>query len=129
MIPVTYGATFNLDEAMKPFEDLYNLQTNEPEWYWWQRTSILHRMQDDLEDDLDKCDTRVDKVVLDHMNWVSVSFTTEDTSLIRFEAEELERKIQSCIDRMVAEYPSRLKRFHDDLLHDGEEIPVDVYQP
>ena len=129
MIPVTYGATFNLDEAMKPFEDLYNLQTNEPEWYWWQRTNILHRMQDDLEDDLDKCDTRVDKVVLDHMNWVSVSFTTEDTSLIRFEAEELERKIQSCIDRMVAEYPSRLKRFHDDLLHDGEEIPVDVYQP
>ena len=129
MIPVAYGATFNLDEALKPLEDLYNLQTNEPEWYWWQRTSILHRMQDDLEDDLDKCDPRVDKVVLDHMNWVSVSFTTQDTSLIRFEAEELERKIQSCIDRMVAEYPSRLKRFHDDLLHDGEEIPVDVYQP
>jgi hypothetical protein len=129
VIPVAYGATFNLDEALKPLEDLYNLQTNEPEWYWWQRTSILHRMQDDLEDDLDKCDPRVDKVVLDHMNWVSVSFTTQDTSLIRFEAEELERKIQSCIDRMVAEYPSRLKRFHDDLLHDGEEIPVDVYQP
>ena len=129
MIPITYGATFNLDEAMKPFEDLYNLQTNEPEWYWWQRTSILHRMQDDLEDDLDKCDPRVDKVMIDHSNWVRVTFTTEDTSLIRFEAEELGRKIQSCIDKMIAEYPVRLKKYHDDLLHDGEEIPVDVYQP
>ena len=129
MIPVAYGATFNLDEAIKPFEDLYNLQENEPEWYWWQRTNILHQMQNDLEDDLEKCDPRVDRVMLDHSNWVQVTFTTEDTSLIRFEAEELERKIQKCIDGIIAEYPVRLKKFHDDLIADGEEIPVDVYQP
>lgn len=129
MIPITYGATFNLDQALKPIEDLWATQPNEPEWYHYQRTNILHRLTMDLEDDLDKCDARVDKVMIDHSNWVQVSFTTEDTSLIRFEAEELERKIQSCIDRMIAEYPSRLKKFHDDLLHDGEEIPVDVYQP
>ena len=129
MIPVSYGATFSLDEAIKPLSDLFNLQENEPEWYWWQRTNILHRLEDCLQDDLEKCDPRVDKVVLDHSNWVQVTFTTEDTSLIRFEAEELERKIQKCIDSIIAEYPSWLKKFHDDLIADGEEIPVDVYQP
>lgn len=129
MIPVSYGATFNLDEAIKPLSDLFNLQKNEPEWYWWQRTNILHRLEDCLQDDLEKCDPRVDKVVLDHSIWVQVTFTTEDTSLIRFEAEELERKIQKCIDSIIAEYPSWLKSFHDDLIADGEEIPVDVYQP
>lgn len=129
MIPVSYGATFDLDDVLKPLEDLWSKQPNEPEWYHYQRTNILHQMTMDLEDDLDKCDPRVDKVMIDHANWVRVTFTTEDTSLIRFEAEELERKIQKCIDDMMAEYPVRLKRYHDDLLHDSEEIPVDVYQP
>ena len=129
MIPVSYGATFDLDEALKPFEDLWNKQPNEPEWYHYQRTNILHRLTLDLEDDLEKCDPRVDRVMIDHSNWVRVTFTTEDTSLIRFEAEELERKIQKCIDGIIAEYPIRLKKFHNELIADGEEIPVDVYQP
>ena len=129
MITVTYGATFSLDDALKPFQELYYIQPGEPNWYWNQRTNIIHRMEEDLEDDIDKCDKRIDKVVFDHMCWASCSFATEDTSLIRFEAEELQRKIQKCIDDMVAEYPSRLKKFHEDLLSDGEEIPVDVYRP
>lgn len=128
MIPVTYGAVFNLDEAILPFQALYYMQPDEPKWYWEQRTNIIHRMEEDLEDDLDKCDPRIDRVVLDHSCWVRVSFTTADTSLIRFEAEELEHKIQKCITSMIAEYPVRLKRFHDDLIADGEEIPVDVYR-
>lgn len=129
MIPISFGATFDLDEALEPFEALWDHQSGEPDWYWWQRTTILNRMKDDLEDDIAKCDKRIDKVMFDHMSWVQATFTTEDTSLIRFEAEELERKIQKCIDEIIAEYPVRLKKFHDDLIADGEEIPVDVYQP
>lgn len=129
MIPISYGATFNLDKALLPLEYLWSRQPNEPEWYYYQRTNILHQMTMDLEDDLSKCDARVDKVMIGHANWVRVTFTTEDTCPIRFEAEELERKIQACIDSMIAEYPVRLKKYHDDLLHDDEEVPVDVYQP
>lgn len=129
MIPVSYGATFDIDEAIEPLNELWNRQPNEPKWYWLQRTNILHRLQDCLQDDIEKCDPRVDRVCIDHLNWVEVTFTTKDTSLIRFEAEELERKIQKCIEGIIAEYPSWLKKFHDDLIADGEEIPVDVYQP
>lgn len=129
MIPVSYGATFDLDEAIKPFQELYLMQEGEDEWYWYQRTNIIHRMEEDLQDDLEKCDPRVDKVVLDHSCWMRVTFNTEDTSLIRFEAEQLMRKIQQLIDNMVAEYPIRLKKYHDDLIADGEEIPVGVYRP
>lgn len=129
MIEITYGATFSLDDALKPLNDLFNMQKNEPKWYWLQRTNILHRMEQDLQDDIEKCDPRIDEVMFNHMNWASASFVNDSTGMIRFEARQLQAKIQACIDKMIAEYPVRLKSFHDDLLHDGEEIPVDVYQP
>ena len=129
MNPVSYGATISIDTALKPLQELYYMQEGEDEWYWYQRTNILHRMEEDLQDDLEKCDPRVDKVVIDHHCWVRVTFNSEDTSLLRFEAEELQRKIQNCITTILAEYPVRLKSFHDDLIADGEEIPVGVYRP
>lgn len=129
MIPITYGVTLDLNEALKPFEELYYMQPNEPEWYWYQRTNILHRMEEDMQDDIEKCDPSVRKVVIDHQCWVECWFDTEDSTLVRYHAERVRDRVQACISTMIAEYPSRLKKFHDDLLADGEEIPVDVYQP
>lgn len=129
MITITYGATLNLDDALAPFDSLWQMQPNEPKWYWNQRTNILHRLQEDMEDDLNKCDPSIERVCIDHLNWISCEFDTEDHRDLPDLVHEFQKKIQKIIDWAIAEYPKRLKQFHDDLIADGEEIPVDVYQP
>jgi hypothetical protein len=129
MITIDYGVTLNLEEAPIPFNQLRNTQPGEPYWYQRQRTNILHRMEQDLEGDLYECDPSVKRVVIDHSCWVECWFETDDIAQIQVLAEAVRDRVQTCIDNIIAEYPSRLKKFHDDLLADGEEIPADVYQP
>ena len=129
MITVTYGATLHIDDALAPLNELWQMQPDEPEWYWSQRTNILYRLQEDMEDDLNKCDPNIERVCIDHLNWISCEFDIEDHKDLPKQIRKVKRKVQEIIDWAIAEYPKRLKQFHDDLIADGVEIPVDVCRP
>lgn len=124
MISFSYGATFYLDEALKPLDDLYNCQDAEPKWYYNARMNIVHRLFKELEDDLNNVDDSVSRVCIDHSNWIECQFETDDSSILQVEIEQVQRKIQAVINAAIARYPEKIKAFHADLEHDGEEIPV-----
>lgn len=125
MITFSYGVTFHLDEEMKPIDELFNSKPYEPVWYIHMRHDIVHRLLEELEDDLNKCDPSIRRVCLDHMSWVDCVFDTDDSSIVRFQVERVQKKIQDLIDGVIARYPDRIRQYHDELIADGEEIPVD----
>ena len=129
MIVHNFLTRFDLDEAVVPLSNLHNLQNNEPKWYHRERVNLVYRLYQELDDDLEKCDPSVTRVCLDHMSWVECDFETDDIGVLISRTWEVKQKIEKILEETIARYPERLRQYHDDLRHDGVEIPVDVAQP
>lgn len=89
----TFQVTFDLDEKVEALYDIADL-TDKPQWYCDAIDNLEWRAIGMLEDDLDKCDPRVEAVMLDHMNWIRFELGDTELGLIEAESKLLEEKVE-----------------------------------
>lgn len=118
----TFQVTFDLDEKIEELFD-YNSVIGKPEWYIDGINNIEWRVEQMLEDDLDKCDPNVERVVLDHMNYIQFGLENTVAGRINLETKMLEDKVNTIFENIRKTYMEMIDHYHADLIADGETVP------
>lgn len=118
----SFQVTFDLDEKVEALYDIADL-TDKPQWYCDGIGNLEWRAIGMLEDDLDKCDPRVEAVMLDHMNWIRFDLEDIELGLIEAETKLLEEKVGRVFVGIYKTLQEMINQYHADLVADGETVP------